>query len=156
MCNFWNCWNYDLAEKTHELYLISNRDELHKLPVSPKLFLFLQFYRSYRLFPWCLHDVSMAYMVFTWYFLCVFCTCRAHKLAENKTILAGNQKKKKLGFFRTRGTQVCVGVCMRTVFYKRVEYSIFKNKSLFVTRKNFLYFLEYDSLLCLFIVLCFF
>ena len=43
------------------------------------------------IFPWYIHDLQRFNMIFSMLF--VFCTCRAHNLAENKTNLGVNQKK---------------------------------------------------------------
>ena len=45
----------------------------------------------FMIFLWYIHDLQSFHMIFSRLF--VFCTCRAHNLAENKTNLVGNQKK---------------------------------------------------------------
>ena len=46
--------------------------------------------------------------------LFVFCTCKAHKLAENQTNLAENQKKKKTGSAEPMEPAFCKSVYMST------------------------------------------
>ena len=64
--------------KTPKWGQISNRDKLHKSPISPKCFLFLSFNRCY----WVFHDISMIYLWFTSYlhdisyvFFCILYKC---------------------------------------------------------------------------------
>ena len=75
-----------MAEKTHELRQTSDCNKLHKSSISPIQHSAIQQVLQVisMIFPRYIHYVHGISTIFSMLF--VFCTCRAHKLAEKQTI----------------------------------------------------------------------